>query len=474
MSLSPDIMKMILDHSYDGVTYTDENGNICYVNDAYSQITGLSKTFIMSNDLDSLLKKHYPIARLFQKIFVDRVSNTEVIQYINGGGNDILVTGIPIFDDNNTFKGVIGNIRDITDLNRLKNELNVIHQEYEKALDDQKRANALLKQKLDQLIKEKKNLNINGSDKTKQWMLELGERIAHIDSTVLITGESGVGKDVFANLVHQLDDDSKPFVKISCGAIPATLLESELFGYEAGAFTGASKQGKPGIFELAKDGTVFLDEVGELPLSLQVKLLTVLQDRKFYRIGGIKEKELNARVIAATNRDLKAEVDAKRFRMDLYYRLNVIPIHIPPLRERIEDIVPIAIGMLEKLNHKNGTYKKFSWEVQNFIMQYPWPGNIRELGNVVERLYVFSPNEWILPEYLPDDLLRDHKHDNACEHEGMTLRELTETVERDTILRYLKTRMTLNEIAEKLDISISTLVRKIQKYNLRQSQIKTF
>jgi transcriptional regulator with PAS, ATPase and Fis domain len=159
--------------------------------------------------------------------------------------------------------------------------------------------------------------------------------------------------------------------------------------------------------------------------------------------------------------------------MDLYYRLNVIPVHIPPLRERVEDIVPIASGILEKLNHKNGTYKHFSWEVQNFIMQYPWPGNIRELGNIVERLYVFSPKELILPSYLPDELLQYVKPGSTAQHDDMTLRDITETVERDTILRYLKSKMTLNEIALKLDISISTLVRKIQKYNLRQNQINT-
>jgi len=328
--------------------------------------------------------------------------------------------------------------------------------------------NAALEKKLKALTNKTRDISLSGGDKTLQWLLELGERIASVDSTVLISGESGVGKDVFAHLVHQLGDDTKPFVKISCGAIPSNLLESELFGYEPGAFTGASKKGKPGIFELAKDGIIFLDEVGELPLTLQVKLLTVLQDRKFFRIGGVKEKKMEARIISATNRHLKDDVAEGLFRCDLYYRLNVIPVHIPPLRERKEDIVPIATRVLEKLNTKNQTHKHFTWDVQNFLIQYQWPGNIRELNNIIERIYVFSPNNKISIEHLPEEILGQCHAQKLIISPNATLESLMNAYEKDIITKHLKSNLTIKNISERLGISSSTLVRKMQKYDLHR------
>lgn len=469
MSLSTEIMKMMLEHSYDGITYTDENGIIQYVNRSYSEITGLSQEFILSNTLYDLLAKDYPIATLFHKIFEDKAPCSEVINYGSDRRNEILVTGIPVFDEEEIFRGVFGNIRDITDLNNLKSEIHTIHHEYRQELDNQKQITSALLKKINALTAKEKDFHISGSEKTIQWLFELSERISSVDSTILITGESGVGKDVFAKLVHHIGQPDKPFVKISCGAIPESLLESELFGYEPGSFTGAGKHGKPGIFELAEDGIIFLDEIGEMPLMLQVKLLTVLQDRKFFRIGGVKEKIMRARVISATNKDLMHLVERREFRNDLYYRLNVIPVHIPPLRERKEDILPIALHILNKINAKNQTEKRFSWDLERYFMQYPWPGNIRELNNIIERIYVFSPENKLSSRYLPSEIL------SYCSQQvqisltdDVPLKKRIEAYEKDIICRMIKSNLTINEIAEKLDVSSSTIVRKIQKYNLQR------
>lgn len=199
---------------------------------------------------------------------------------------------------------------------------------------------------------------------------------------------------------------SPDYIKISCGNLPENLLESELFGYEAGAFTGANRTGKRGIFELAGDGVIFLDEIGELPPQLQVKLLTVLQDRRFYRIGGTAPLPMNARVVAATNRDLKKEVAQGSFRRDLYYRLNVIPVHIPPLRERTEDILPLAEHILLRLNRQQGTAKLFGQAFKKALLAYRWPGNIRELNNIIERAFVLARSDTLELEDLPDEMTR--------------------------------------------------------------------
>ena len=244
-------------------------------------------------------------------------------------------------------------------------------------------------------------------------------------------------------------------------------MESELFGYEPGSFTGASKSGKKGVFEAAKDGIVFLDEVGELTPALQVKLLTVLQDRKFYRIGGTNEIKVDAKIISATNRNLKEDVARGLFRRDLYYRLNVIPVYIPPLRERKEDIVPLANNYLYKLNKKNNTNVRIKFDVQKILEEYNWPGNIRELNNIIERMYVFNVNNEITLDNLPEELGVYKNQENIIDiDKNKSLKDAMDDIEAKIILKNLELDLTLNEISEKLGINISTLQRKIEKYNL--------
>jgi transcriptional regulator with PAS, ATPase and Fis domain len=297
-------------------------------------------------------------------------------------------------------------------------------------------------------------------------LVDLAIRIAQVDSTVLISGESGVGKELMAKLIHDQSPRSLgPFIKINCGAIPENLLESELFGYEAGAFTGASKQGKLGIFELASSGTLFLDEIGELPLSLQVKLLRAIQEQEFVRVGGVKPRKVDIRFIAATNRDLEQMMKEGRFRDDLYYRLNVIPMLIPSLRERKEDILPLVHHFEQKLTQKFKMEKRFAPAVLRVFLNYPWAGNVRELENIIERLFVTSPEQLIRLEHLPEKLLAIKEENKPARL--IPLKEAMEQVEQRLIEDALGVYGNTYKAAEALGIDQSTLIRKKAKYKKR-------
>ena len=264
--------------------------------------------------------------------------------------------------------------------------------------------------------------------------LDLARRLAVVDTTVLIMGESGVGKEVVARILHRANPkrSDKAFITINCGAIPYNLLEAELFGYERGAFTGASKEGKSGSFELADGGSIFLDEVGELPLDLQVKLLRVLQEKNFKKVGGIKEINVDVRVIAASNKDLLGLVKKGDFREDLYYRLNVVPLKISPLRERKEDIVALSRHFLQYFNERYGFEKILSAELIDVMERYNWPGNVRELKNIVERMVVTSEENILKAEYFPVENVAERNNDNSIinHFKGSNLKEILEDTEK--------------------------------------------
>jgi len=471
------VMKIILDSSYDGLTYTDENGAIIFCNHAYVDITGIRKEEIIGRTIYELGEQGFPVSKMVLEVFKTRKTLSEVIQY-KKSNKEVLVTIVPVKDEEGIFRGIVGNIRDLTSLNELRKELSLItakyteektkQEEINKELELQRQNNLKLKEKIDALINSLDDMDLLANSRYSIRLVELAYRISNVDSTILITGESGVGKDVFCRLVHKLYNKNKPYIKISCGAIPETLMESELFGYEPGAFTGASKGGKKGVFEAAQDGIVFLDEVGELTPALQVKLLTVLQDRKFYRLGGTNEVKVDAKIISATNCNLKEDVEKGLFRRDLYYRLNVIPVYIQPLRERKEDIIPLANSYLDKLNKKNNTNVKIKFDVQKILEEYNWPGNIRELNNVIERMYVFNVNNEITVDNLPEELkvYGNDYEDLMNIDKDKRLIDVIEDIEAKIILRNLELDLSLNEISEKLGINISTLQRKIEKYNL--------
>lgn len=286
-------------------------------------------------------------------------------------------------------------------------------------------------------------------------------KVSETDVAVLITGESGVGKEVLANLIATKSARAdKPYIKINCSAIPPTLFESELFGYERGAFTGAERSGKPGLFELANHGTLFLDEISEIPVNMQAKFLRVLQENEFMRVGGTKLRPLDVRIIAATNKNLLTEMERGHFRKDLYYRLNVVQICIPPLRERRDDILPLSLAFLEKYNRKYNLDCKFSPEVMDAFFRYSWDGNVRELQHAVERMVVLSPQSLIGVESLPE-AISSEQGEIVHISEIIPLREAQKLLEEKLLAMARKKYRTTTAMAEVLGVNQSTISRKL-------------
>ncbi|MFE4813036.1 sigma-54 interaction domain-containing protein [Peribacillus simplex] len=447
----------IIENSYDGIYITDQDGVTLYTNSAIERITGIPKEYYIGKSVDQLIKRGILNASVTHKVV--KLRRTVSVVQDNFAGKETLITGSPVFNAEGEIEQVVTNIRDLSDLNELMHELTKVNE-----------LNNQYKQEIEKLRKiTSKDGVVFVSDKMKM-IYEIAERISDIDATVLILGETGVGKDVLARNIYNRSIRSKKgdFIKINCGAIPADLLESELFGYEGGAFTGANQKGKPGMFELAESGILFLDEVGELPLQLQVKLLRALQEREIQRIGGTKPKKIDVRIIAATNRNLSEMVKSGDFREDLFYRLNVIPITIPPLRERREDILALTDLFLAKANEQYKFSKEIDSRLKEYFYQHDWPGNVRELINIVERLVVLTDNQILsindLPEeYQPEN--RDQPYLNAT----LTLKEAVESAEKEILTKAAQTYQTTYEIAEALDSSQATIVRKLKKYRLKVS-----
>lgn len=310
------------------------------------------------------------------------------------------------------------------------------------------------------------DINIFSYSDTMKPVISLANKVSVVDSPVFLTGETGVGKGLLAEYIHNISPrKSEPFIQVNCAAIPDSLFESEVFGYEKGAFTGADREGKLGLMELAKEGTLFLDEITELSPFLQAKLLQVMQEGVFWRLGGSAPIQLEARVISATNQDIRELVENKSFREDLYYRMCVVPIDIPPLRERWEDTLLLAEGFINQFNKKYRTKKHFSPEVLVWMNQYEWPGNVRELRNVIEQMAIVSDGDEILLADVPK-LLRKGVNDRRS-YKNMSLKEANEKLEKALIQKVLRETNNNKEAATVLGISQSTLLRRINKYGLK-------
>ncbi len=379
-----------------------------------------------------------------------------MIQQIRGG-KKILVTGNPIFNENGEIAFVVTNDRDISELDHLRGQL--------------QEAQALAKgysSKLSELEMKGIDLsNIIFRSEEMQRIVEMALRVATVDTTVLLLGESGVGKGMVAKLIHKHSDRNLgPFIRVDLAGIPDSLVESELFGYEKGAFTGAKPEGKPGFFELANKGTLFLDEIGEIPLSTQSKLLRFLEDHEIIRVGGTEPKEIDVRVIAATNKKIEEMVAANTFRKDLYYRLNVVPIHIPPLRERRDDILPLIFHFLEKFNESYRKKKKISPKAIETLLQYDFPGNVRELANLVERLVVVTEENHIEPKDLPTSVssYTSNALPASLSAEDASLKESLKRYETILIEKALHKYGTQREAAKALRVDQGTISRKLKKY----------
>jgi len=445
----------VIESSYDGIYITDGEANTLKVNHAYERITGLKRSDVLGKNMRELERNEF--ISQSATLLVLKSGKTTTIEQKFKTGIKVLVTSNPIFDETGEIALVVTNVRDVTQLYELKEQL---------------QKNMELTQKYASEIEEMRTQLLNASEMVAEdyktiEVLQLASRVAKVDTTVLMLGETGVGKDEVAKYIHKYSKrNGHQFIKINCGAIPANLIESEFFGYEKGSFTGASKEGKMGMFELASGGTIFLDEVGELPMEMQVKLLRVLQEREINRIGSTKPVKVDVRVLAATNRDLEDMIRKKQFREDLYYRLNVVPISIPPLRERKQDIVPLVNFFLGQLNEKYNFKKEFNADALNSLYEYNWPGNVRELKNIVERVVIMSNGDVIKRYDLPTNIVSSSAivmSMNVIE-EGVNLSEALEELEKKLIKKAYDKYGNVRAAAKSLGIDPSTFVRKRQKY----------
>ncbi len=445
-------LEAIFESSYDGLYITDGKANTIRVNTAYERITGLCRKDVLGRNMGDLVKE-----RIFDHsvtlAVIEKKSQVTMMQTIKGN-TQVMVTGTPMFDDNGEIALIVTNVRDLTLLNELRNELEEsrrLSSRYYKSLLEQEQFHYALE---DMVIK----------SEAMGQVIRKAVKVADVETSVLLCGESGVGKSMLARIIHLLSPrKERPFVKINCGAIPESLMESELFGYKKGAFTGALTDGKAGLIEAGNTGTVFLDEIGDLTSAMQVKLLQVLEEKTFTRIGATKPTSVDVRIIAATNKDLKALVKSGLFREDLYYRLSVIPIVIPSLRERPEDIPALVNNILEKFA-KNPKYRKrFEPEVIDRLMAYDYPGNVRELINLIERLIVMSEGEVITVNELPGEIRESLPSVQDSSLDGLPLKTAMEVLESRYINSVLKRYGNLSSAAVALGVHHSTLWRKLNR-----------
>ncbi|MDR3595350.1 sigma 54-interacting transcriptional regulator [Clostridium sp.] len=453
--LSLSELDSIIECSYDGIYITDGEANTIKVNNAYERITGLKKADVLGKNMKELEKEGF-ISQSATLMVLKNGQTTTIQQEFNTGVK-VLVSSNPIFDKNGKIIMVVTNVRDVTQLYELKEQLQKNKEITRKYVSEIEEMRTQLLNTSEIVAEDHKTIEI----------IQIANRIAKVDTTILMLGETGAGKDQIAKYIHKVSNrNKKQFIKVNCGAVPASLIESEFFGYEKGAFTGANKEGKLGLFELASGGTIFLDEVGELPMEMQVKLLRVLQEMEVVRIGGTKSIKIDVRVLAATNRDLEEMIKKKQFREDLYYRLNVVPLYIPPLRERKEDILPLINFFLNQLNKKYNFNKVFASDALKTLYEYNWPGNVRELKNIVERVVIMSESDKIERLDLPKNIIGSNGMVvtlNTFE-EGINLKETLDSIEEKLIKKAYDKYGNVRAAAKSLGINASTFVRKRQKY----------
>lgn len=458
------IMKSALEASSDGILICDEEANVIYINKAYEETTGLTKKEMVGHNLNKLVEEKVFNTSVSLQVLEKKETVSIIHQYKTG--KSALTTASPIYSNTNSLIGVVCNTRNITELIELRKEL-----------ESAKELSLKYSEELEQYRKEQ--LEINGliyKSEVMKETLNFALKVAPFDSTVLITGESGTGKEVIAKYIHQhsLRKDG-PFIKVNCSAIPGELFESELFGYAPGAFTGASSKGKTGLFELADGGTILLDELGELDITVQPKLLRVIQEMELMPVGSEESRKIDVRVLAATNLDLQEEVKEGRFREDLFFRLNVVPINLPPLRKRKGDIVEIAMYFMNNLNKKYKKNIEMTEEVKNILSNYSWPGNVRELENLVEYLFIVNPRDEITVEQLPSWILTEHvmeEYDYDENNKLPRLNYMLDMYEKNIITIALRKHDSIKATAETLDIHPSTLFRKINRLNIDTSFLK--
>jgi PAS domain S-box-containing protein len=463
--LALDYYRKIIDTIEEEILITDEYGFIQFVNPWAVKVSGSTKQELVGKHMSDYEKACIVDTT---SIALDVLKNHKKVHKMMKmvTGRVLIATGIPIYDEHGRLTNAMSTSKDIEEIASL----------FEQLTHDNR--DGLIKKQEQEIIQLKeciiKKDNVIMISKAMQELQSAVVKIAPKDVTVLIEGESGTGKEVICKLIHKLSArHENPLVKINCGAIPEHLLESELFGYEPGAFTGAHKNGKIGILELGHHGTIFLDEIGEMPLTIQVKLLEFLQDRKIIRLGGVKKIPIDTRVIAATNKNLKEMIAKGKFRGDLYYRLNVVPLKVPPLREREADIIPMAQMFLERFNSKHHLSKSFSRELMQSLLEYDWPGNVRELMHVIERLVLISEEETIGAEVFENMFNKNlDNHDAKVGTESFSLKQAKKDFEFRLVRKAYEKYRSTYKAGEYLGINQSTVVKilKRNKYNIGNSK----
>lgn len=450
-------LETIFKASSDGIWVCDGRGTVISINEASERLNGIRAREVVGKSVSQLVADGLFDRSVTLEVLKNR-GQVSLMQYVQRTGRYLLATGTPAFDDDGRIHLVVVNERDMTDLNAMRRELEQSHMAVRKMKDELVELSML----------ELKRHGIVAESPSMQQILRAASKLARLEaSNILILGESGTGKGLLAKFIHQSSDRARhPFIQINCAALPEHLLEAELFGYERGAFTGAREQGKAGLFELAHGGTLFLDEVGDLPLPLQAKLLKCLDDHEILRLGATRPKTIDCLVIAATNQDLEEQVRRRRFRQDLFYRLNTFSLKIPPLRERRDDILELACHFLSRYNEQYDMNKRLSGSGLQLLLRHPFAGNVRELKNILKRAVVMAEGEVL------DDFLRAILEPAAAEagqapggrirlaHE---LQRMERRLIREAMARCRNTR----ELAAELGISQPTAVRKMQRYGLR-------
>ncbi|WP_439874816.1 sigma-54 interaction domain-containing protein [Bacillus mycoides] len=433
----------VFEYAFDEIFVTDDKGIVVRVNSMCERHYQLSAKELVGKHVQELQKEgiFYPSATLE---VIEKKRPVELVQTTKSG-EYLHVRTRPVFDEQGNLRRVISYSRDLTELYQLRKKVEEMDNQlktYKKELRETYEHEGLIFKSI-----------------AMQKIVETIKKVSVVDSTVLILGETGVGKSRLVRHLHEVSHrKNESFYEINCAALPTNLIESELFGYSGGSFTGANREGKKGLLESAHKGTLFLDEIGEMPLEIQAKLLQVLQEKTFRPVGGRDLKKVDVRIVAATNRDLSKMVKEGTFRKDLYYRLNVIPISIPPLRERTEDILPLVYHYLQHFNKKYGRDVKLAPSTLQMFVGYSWEGNNREIENVIERI-VITADDVVTIEDLPISM-----QESTVEQSGQSLYKMLEEVERNIILKTYKTHGSSYKVAEFLKISQSAATRKIKKF----------
>ncbi len=459
-SLAEKLLHSIINTSNNNITIADANGMILQTNKEHWSVYGIKGDGYKGKSVFQLEKEGILTPSITALVLKEK-RPVQIMQHTQTG-KVIMTQGYPIFDEEGKIIWVISYAQDQTEIRNLQEQYEQLErklQGYQTEVEELRRKEG-----------------IHYRSKEMQQMVNTIHRVAESDATVLFLGESGVGKSMFAHELHNQSQRRKePFIEVNCSTIPESLFESEMFGYEAGSFTGATKNGKQGLIEQADNGTLFLDEIGELPLSMQVKLLKVLQEKKFMRIGGKKERHVDFRLVTATNQNLEEMVEQGKFRLDLYYRLHVIPLQIPPLRERKDEIPFLINRYVDLMNVKYKTSKKLHAATYETLIGYKWPGNVRELENLMERLILTTEGNIIYPNDLPpsisgepisnttvDELQKEASIMDELNH--LDLNSAIEKVEEYMIRKASHQCKTTYEMAELLGISQPSVVRKLKKY----------